>query len=134
MLVIRMAGGLGNQMFIYAFYMAQKKRGKKCVLEISSFRDDKLRDYELPYVFGIADKTIEYSKQRHWVNGILSRLHIRRKYYDTPIGFKSNYFKIENGEFWGLWQDEKYFIELKDELLKVFTFVQPLSEKEEKWL
>lgn len=46
--IVKIMGGLGNQMFIYAFSLALKNKKKDRILyDISSFKLDKLRYYEL---------------------------------------------------------------------------------------
>ena len=46
--IVKIMGGLGNQMFIYAFSLALKNKKKDHILyDISSFKLDKLRYYEL---------------------------------------------------------------------------------------
>ena len=46
--IVKIMGGLGNQMFIYAFSLALKNKKKDHILyDISSYKYDNLRSYEL---------------------------------------------------------------------------------------
>lgn len=47
-----MSGGLGNQMFQYAFYLSMKAKGKKCKIDDTLFYITKMHNgFELKQVF-----------------------------------------------------------------------------------
>lgn len=49
---IIMSGGLGNQMFQYAFYLSMKAKGKKCKIDDTLFYITKMHNgFELKQVF-----------------------------------------------------------------------------------
>ena len=49
--VIRFAGGLGNQLFVYAFALCMKERGKKIIGDLSYYNDKKRMPFRLLDVF-----------------------------------------------------------------------------------
>ena len=56
MRLIKMIGGLGNQMFIYAFYLQMRKRFSNTRIDLSDMRHYHAHNgYELDRVFGISD-------------------------------------------------------------------------------
>ena len=53
---IFMNGGLGNQMFQYAFYLSMKSKGVKCTIDDTLFYSTKMHNgFELKRVFGIPE-------------------------------------------------------------------------------
>ena len=55
MLIIQCTGGLGNQMFQYAFYRKLQLDDKIVALDISGFKDYNLHNgFELERVFGLS--------------------------------------------------------------------------------
>ena len=53
---IILSGGLGNQMFQYAFFLSMKAKGKSCSLDTTLFQTNKMHNgFELKSVFDIPD-------------------------------------------------------------------------------
>ncbi|MDE7428875.1 MAG: alpha-1,2-fucosyltransferase [Lachnospiraceae bacterium] len=118
MIILQLAGGLGNQMFQYALYLQLKSLGREVRIDdVSGFLEDRQRDPALA-PFGI-----DYEKP--------SRDELRRLLDDSPLPWdrvrrklfgrkKKSYF--EEGKLFvpqvltwdeiyleGYWQTEKYF-------------------------
>jgi hypothetical protein len=146
MIVVRLMGGLGNQMFQYAAGKALAERLNVQLLLDRTFLDQKpvdagytLRDFELD-VFkieaGIAGKSLVRKMRR----GLTSRWyrkssHIFPFLFPDPVFYETQkpYMKaIEelHGPVYmeGYWQSEKYFLSIKKELQeKYFIPVAPAS-------
>ncbi len=149
MIISRLWGGLGNQMFQYAFgFVKAKEVGTKLVLDTRFFSEDfirqnprftkqKLNLFKLPIDFketinSEGEMNMVNRLQKHRVNQIL-----RIPYYSSiPIGNGFQYVKEsrmkyqpilrslhrDNVYYDGYWQTEKYFDHYRQELLRQYTF------------
>jgi len=114
-MLIKIQGGLGNQMFQYAHGRNLELSGRKVVFGTSFFAGNKnnkdiVRDFKLDK-FNIAT-SVDFSPKEHLISNIWTK--VKRKF-----GFKvEEYF-----------QNEKYFINIADIIRKEFTLKKPLSNK-----
>ena len=125
--VVRLMGGLGNQMFQYAFGLALKtKTGKKVFFDTSWFDEAKkagkefangvaVRKYELDlFNKNIPIATTKYLS--HCGNCLTE---------NNAFVFDENLFKQPTATYFdGYFQNEKYFKNIKKEIKKEFTFPQ----------
>lgn len=119
MTIIKLKGGLGNQMFQYAYGRNLELSGEKVVFDISFFtenryRIDTARDFKLDKL-NIETKA-EFSKEKHLISDFLNKIMIY-------LGLKEN----------GFWQSEKYFKDIKDIVRKEFTLKNPRSQASYSW-
>lgn len=130
-------GGLGNQMFIYAFMLNLRKMGYVSMpILLRTGKKYGYHKYELPIVFELVD-----NDEREPVKSKLFRIGWRLLRFIHPsararvLGFRSvsvplNFVYYSNLDinrsrnelFKGTWQSEKYFIEAKETILRAFTF------------
>ena len=139
-----LSGGLGNQMFQYAFGRALSiENNTKFLLDFSSIinhKDNTTREYELK-IFQI-DITIatKWKSLKYQYPSILNRINIKlNKLCGIPKIFKSNvmternYSKnkklLKNTLIRGYWQSEKYFNIIESTIRKEFTFPKNLDKK-----
>jgi len=133
MIIINLKGGLGNQMFQYAFGRAFSiKNDVEVKLDISGYPRQSLRDYKLSafnikeniarddevreykYPFGIASKGWRFFNQRILRN-------FKKDYEPKLLEYR------EHGYIDGYFQSEKYFLQIREILLREFTLLKPLS-------
>ncbi|MCM1263820.1 MAG: alpha-1,2-fucosyltransferase [Butyrivibrio sp.] len=153
MLVICIGDGLGNQMFQYAFYYAIKKRypDNRVTVDICNYYGsvNKHNGYELERVFGIhllvcdertASVLADFiPNSRH---KIMNKLFQARRVLfgnkesfitqDDPTVYYQEVFELNRMKsymFRGNWINEDYFRDYREEILKDFTFVQDIDEK-----
>ncbi len=132
MQIIRILGGLGNQMFQYAFYKSLKSSEKK-LLDITDFSHYKLHNgFELERVFQLKD--VEYAKlsviedlsdcKLDFLSRVKRKLVGRKKTHiiESYLHFDEKYGNMKNVYFDGYWQSEKYFKNIGEEIRKEFIF------------
>lgn len=123
--IIKLKGGLGNQMFQYAFYLSLKK---KCPLTLSLFDNEESlhchNGITLDCAFNI--KSATRAKWFRWVRSSLPSV-IRRAHrveQENALMFDERYFSKHGlvTIFDGYWQSEKYFAPVADKVRKAFRF------------
>ncbi|MEI6400311.1 MAG: alpha-1,2-fucosyltransferase [bacterium] len=134
MLIVRLQGGLGNQLFQYAFARALSLKQNKSVFLEKSFKQHKVfgitqREYALD-VFAIEAQVFE-ENTFHKITSVIKRVlqkivHIEWRGLEKSFAFDQKMLTIKDGYFDGYWQSYKYFehIEsiIKNELvLKVIS-------------
>lgn len=115
MKIINLKGGLGNQMFQYAYGRALELAGKKIVFNTAFFngarsKTDTARDFKLNN-FNIQTKAVFTDRKRPVLDFIKKILG-----------------KLKLGED-GYWQSEKYFKKIEDSIRGEFTLKEPLDDR-----
>ena len=146
-MIVRICGGLGNQMFQYAFAKAlQFNTGCNVKVDLSLYRsitkssgkiDNVHNGFELENLFALKideASEMEIKNLAALPNSFLGR--VRRKYFtpkdhfiDKKFLYQPNLFSSSYRYFDGYWQTEKYFIDIKDDILTDFSFKKPFSER-----
>lgn len=118
MIIIQLAGGLGNQMFQYALYLQLKELGKQVKIDdISGFKQDRQRD---PYLwrFGISYETPSVPEMEKMLDASMRMTdRIRRKvfgrrkkaYFEEDKLFHPEILTWDDIYLEGYFQSEKYF-------------------------
>jgi len=143
MIVVRLMGGLGNQMFQYALgRRLALKRNVPLILDLTWFGVQKKRMYELgqfniqaqianPFVIEQISPFSHHNLVRGGYCWIANNLpfcdgHIFREQKDG--NFDPKVFESKNLCFLeGYWQSEKYFKPIEDQIRADFTLKRPLS-------
>ncbi|WP_439130941.1 alpha-1,2-fucosyltransferase [Polaribacter sp.] len=123
MIIVRIVGGLGNQMFQYAYAKALQARGFEVQIDISKFKTYKLHggyqldkykiDLEIPNDFNL----------------ILSKLYLKKNLKEKSLLFDENLMQLNGNEYVkGYFQTEKYFLNIRPTLLQQFTLENSFSE------
>lgn len=128
--IIRMSGGLGNQMFQYALYLKLRSMGKEVKFDdINEYRGENTRPIMLA-VFGITYPRATWDEIIEFTDGSMSLLkRIRRKlfgrrameyheegFYDPRVlEFESMYLR-------GNFKSEKYFEDVREEVRELYQF------------
>ena len=128
--IIRMSGGLGNQMFQYALYKRLTSQGKEVKFDdINEYRKEKARPIMLS-VFSITypratwdeitaftDGSMELRKRLK--RGIFGRAAIE---YEEQGFFDPKVLEFDSMYLKGSFQSEKYFEDIKDEIKALYQF------------
>ena len=141
MIVVKLQGGLGNQMFQYALGRAVSLRKKtELFLDIFSFKEDKLRKYTLD-VFSVEQKFAtkqdtyrfrKFKRKTGFIGKFYNILFARSdKYFNEKIfHFDPEIFDVSNDCYIdGYWNTEKYFKDIRPTILKDFSNKAPISGK-----
>ena len=146
MIIVQLAGGLGNQMFQYALYLQLKSLGKDVRIDdVAGFAQDDKRDLAL-HPFGISyerasRKEIEKmldSSPLPW-NRVRRKLCGRKKkaYFEEDKHYHPEIMTWDDIYLEGYWQAEKYFGAVSDQIKQAFDtdrLLQYLRNKESKYI
>ena len=118
MVIIQLAGGLGNQMFQYALYLQLKSLGKEVRIDdVSGFVEDRQRVYALA-PFGAAYERADKKELRRMLDSSpFLHAKIRRKlcgrkkksYFEEDKRYRPQILDWDDIYLEGYWQTEKYF-------------------------
>ena len=145
MVIIKMAGGLGNQMFQYALARILQINGRNVLLDCSGYhihsQKDTIRNYELDKFRTKIRKASpkEISKYYNWWQLILCYLgrifkkDISKIIIEKEHRYQAKIAKCDNKYLIGFWQSENYFKAARKELLEDFCFQHfTLSQRNQK--
>lgn len=142
MKIVKILGGLGNQMFQYAFYLSLLNKGLDAKIDTTHFKDYTLHNgFELEKIFRISpnhatlSEVKKYSKShsQNFISNAKRKLltlakirHKEKRYsiYDRKVyqGYKNKYFE-------GYWQNELYFKNIRNTILQNFSFKNTINER-----
>lgn len=135
MIIVRIAGGLGNQLFQYALY-SKLKKAQEVYADISAYGTKReKRKYELDLLGLNVDQPSAFNLFRlsHVGKGIVGTIGNRLpkpktfisedelgtyKYHSEILGYEEAYLA-------GYWQCVDYFSDIKDEILSLVRFKVP---------
>ncbi|MEG1729936.1 MAG: alpha-1,2-fucosyltransferase [Bacteroidaceae bacterium] len=145
MKIVKIVGGLGNQMFQYAFLLTlRESSGDEVLMDTSVFDTYKLHNgFELERVFNISARkaTKEELKRltRYTTSYTLYRIYKKlfpalrtecreKNFCDYDLTIFEDYKKLY---YDGYWQNYQYFDKYEKQIREEFTFKMPLDKKSE---
>lgn len=147
MIITNICGGLGNQMFQYAFgYALSRHHNQSMKLDTSTYKGQNLRHYQLNQLntnLGIASaneiSSLKYTPE-NTLQMVIRKLGRKQRilsqhFYNEPhFQYDNNAFKAKDYTYFnGYWQSEKYFVAYRSELLEQFTLRNPLYPKSKEY-
>ena len=143
MITVRLKGGMGNQMFQYAFgRRLAKELGEDLQLDLTSLLDRSkgdfvYRDYDLP-IFHVRDqfvhtpallRTLYRPKKRFvykWLDKAVKRgrTHIKEEHFHFEPTFVNE--PVRGALYEGWFQSYRYFEGVEEELRNDFRFIHPI--------
>lgn len=131
LVVIRLSGGLGNQMFQYALYLQLKKLGKNVKIDdVTEYDREGVRPIHLP-IFGISYPTPSKEEMIRLTDARMDLFsRIRRKltgrktaeYPEKSMRFDPQVLNLDRAYLTGVWQTAKYFAGAENEVREAFSF------------
>lgn len=160
MIVVKLMGGLGNQMFQYAFSRELAKMyGEEVCYDIDSYATDKQRNLALynldvPYLLNWHDVISENERKRickeqklyRVIQRVMRAIHRsdrvgealykrylnKGRYYNfDPYFYSLPKLDVPNKFAYGYFQGEPYFRDVIDEVKKAFSVSMPIAEERE---
>jgi hypothetical protein len=126
---IKITGGLGNQMFIYAFYLQMRKRFPNTRIDLTDMlKYNAHNGYELQRVFGISDNEVRLPQ---WLKKTIEFLFFktiieRKQNLETMEAYKKDYL-YPLIYFKGFYQSERFFADVANEVRQAFTFNKKMA-------
>jgi len=136
MIIVKLIGGLGNQMFQYALgRQLAKKINAELKIDIEGFKNYELRNYDLKYFNILENIATSYDLSKvFFPSDTLFRKFVKQikvKFSDAReieyikenrLNFQSDILTLgDNIYLDGYWQSEKYFSDIKKIIKKEFT-------------
>ncbi|MDR1614938.1 MAG: alpha-1,2-fucosyltransferase [Campylobacteraceae bacterium] len=147
MIITRLIGGLGNQLFQYAIGRAITHKNSDILkLDITGFKNYKLHNGYRLNAFNIDEKIADISEIKRFgvKNRVLRKLirmgifgYKKTFYVEKPENetkFDPKVFLYQNLYLSGYWQNEKYFSDIRDIIVKEFTLKKSISENIAKYM
>lgn len=124
MIVVRILGGLGNQMFQYAYAKALEQKGYVVKLDISPFKKYKLHGgYHL-------DKFHIDVREASSFELIRAKSNVFRTFKEKSLLFNESFLQLPKSAYVkGYFQTERYFENVRSILLEQFQLKSALSPK-----
>lgn len=130
MVIIKFQGGLGNQMFQYALYRKLQLSGKAVFADVSRYHQENERNWDL-CKFGLkvmeadADDIKRLNDcQRDFISRVRRKIWVKRSCYKEKENgrFFPEVLKNDNVYLDGYWQTEKYFSDIRGQIINDFSF------------
>ena len=116
-------GGLGNQMFEYAFLLALRNKGLKVIMDTSYYDYVKMHNgFELERVFGIKECSVDKQGLHILWLRFLNKFRPKCLYMADDMTFTLDSINKPRKYLWGYWQDERYFKEIDGVVRNAFQF------------
>jgi hypothetical protein len=135
MIIVKIIGGLGNQMFQYAYAKALQQKGYEVKIDISAFETYKLHGgyqldkYNIDLQESTKEETYKFFKNTFF-SKILRRFGIdfSRRIREKSLFFDEQLLNVEDNCYLdGYFQCEKYFKDIREIILKQFKIKSQIS-------
>lgn len=137
MIIVKMTGQLGNQLFQYAVYRKLQLMGKRVKLDLSYYKTYPNHNHfpvlNIPIEIATRKEClIERDEYSSYIARARRKFFGKRKNVISEIGiseyvYNPNVYNLKRGYIDGYWQSEKYLEGIEGVLRKEFQFPKPLN-------
>lgn len=129
MVVVRIIGGLGNQMFQYAYALALKKKGYDVKLDLTSIENYtlhggyQLNHYKINLPVASSEELINFIdiKKKDKFFALFNK-NIFKQVKEHGLNFKERLLKVsDNSYIKGYFQSQKYFLDISKDIKETFS-------------
>lgn len=140
MIVVRVMGGLGNQLYQYALYELLLLNGQKACMDISHYSEDGTGDKrsldlllfrDIKFATCSEKEKCKYLDERHtFLDKVRQKLGLTycRATYEKEQ-YMPEIFSLEKGYLQGYWNSERYSGKIEKILQDKLKFPQPIDER-----
>lgn len=136
MIIVKIIGGLGNQMFQYAYAKSLQERGNNVKIDLSAFETYILHGgYQLDKYNIDLECTINEENNIYYQNSLLNKVLKKLKFYkdktiqEQSLLYDKSLLNVKDDNYInGYFQSEKYFKNIRDSLIEQFTIKQGVSD------
>lgn len=140
MIITKLIGCIGNQMFQYAIARSIAHANQTDLkIDITGFKTYSLREYELDHFniiehFATTEEIQRYKEKKSCCTAFLGKLFLNsqdyRYYKEKAFNYDPGVFKLKGNVYLdGYWQTEKYFKDIEDIIKNDFTVKTEPDEK-----
>ena len=130
---LRFMGGLGNQMFQYAFMESLRNRGRDAYPNMDWYKQNQNAslNFVLQEVFPNTkmpvpdEKEVQKSRKMQRIKKGINLICRREVFYvgeREDAVFEQDVYEQKGGTWDGYWQSEKYFLPIENQIREAFTF------------
>lgn len=136
MIIVKIMGGLGNQLFQYALVEKLKSMGKDVKVDLSIYEDTPEEITVRDSIYDMLNTKYEIASQEEmdslFKRDIWSKIWRRiskntNAYYENEPSYKPEILKRTSGYLVGYWQSEKYFSDMRPRIVEAFDFSEVMK-------